>query len=82
MSYQQVPRSICHKFFKFPAVVPNHFKVGFMPKVNDGNTRPDPIEIEQWCRSNLGLKDDRWTRRSIYFFFDENDAFMFKMRWC
>lgn len=82
MAYQQIPRHVCRKFFKFPAVVPDQFHVGFMPKINPGDERPDHNEIERWCRSNLGKTDERWTRRSIYFFFGEDDAFMFKMRWC
>jgi hypothetical protein len=82
MAFQQIPRHVCRKFFNFPSEIPKQLGIGFMPKVKEGEQRPDLVEVERWCRMNLGHREVKWTRRSIYFFMDENDAFMFKMRWC
>lgn len=77
--YSEIPPNVNRKFFNYPAIVPKEFNHGFMPKAN---SQYNMTEIERWCTEQFGTKGKGWERRSLYFFFKESDAFVFKMRWC
>lgn len=48
------------------------------------------IKVRAWCEENFGphpspgedLVGTRWCGETMYWFRDERDAMMFKLRWC